>query len=111
MDAGILPACISMHHIVQCPRKPGEDLGSPGTRVTDSSELPCGCWEFNLGPLEKQLVLTADLSLWFTFASSETHFLLCVFHFSQLLGDIKINLSKSSEMGSIGSKFMPIYGI
>ena len=25
--------------------------------VTDSFELPCGCWELNLGPLEEQPVL------------------------------------------------------
>ena len=30
---------------------------SPGARVTDSYELPCGCWELNLGPLEEQPVL------------------------------------------------------
>ena len=27
---------------------------SPGTRVTDTCELPCGYWELNLGPLEEQ---------------------------------------------------------
>ena len=30
---------------------------SPGTRVTDSCELPCGYWEPNLRPLEEQPVL------------------------------------------------------
>ena len=29
---------------------------SPGTEVTDSCELPCGCWELNSGPLEEQSV-------------------------------------------------------
>jgi len=32
-----------------------ECIGSSG--VTDSYELPCGCWELNLGPLEEQPVL------------------------------------------------------
>ena len=34
-----------------------EDIRSPGTEVTDSCELPCGCWELNLGPLQGQLVI------------------------------------------------------
>ena len=29
-----------------------ESVRSPGTGVTDSCELPCGCWELNLGRLE-----------------------------------------------------------
>ena len=34
-----------------------------GTGVTDSCELPCGCWELNPGPLEEQSVLlTAEPS-------------------------------------------------
>ena len=41
-----------------------ESVGSPGTGVTDSCELPCGYWELNLGPLEEQLeFLTAEPSL------------------------------------------------
>ena len=31
-----------------------EGVRSPGTGVTDKCELPCGCWEMNLGPLEEQ---------------------------------------------------------
>ena len=27
---------------------------SPGTGVTDSCELSCGCWELKLSPLEEQ---------------------------------------------------------
>jgi hypothetical protein len=34
-----------------------EGVGAPGTGVTDSCELPCGCWEPNLSPLEEQPVL------------------------------------------------------
>jgi hypothetical protein len=29
----------------------------PGTGVTESCELPCGCWELNPGHLEEQPVL------------------------------------------------------
>ena len=39
-------------------------VGSPGTRVTNSCELPCGCWELNPGPLqEQQVFLTTEPSL------------------------------------------------
>jgi hypothetical protein len=41
-----------------------EDVRFPETGVTDNCQLPCGCWELNLGPLEEQLVLlTAEPSL------------------------------------------------
>ena len=37
-----------------------EAIGS----ITDGCEPPCGCWELNSGPLEKQSVLlTAETSL------------------------------------------------
>ena len=40
--------------------------GSPGTGATDSCELPCGCWELNLGPPREQpVLLTAEPSLQF----------------------------------------------
>ena len=29
------------------PAGTSEGFGSPGTGVTDSSELPCGCWKLN----------------------------------------------------------------
>jgi hypothetical protein len=36
----------------------------PGTGVTDRRELPCECWESNLGPLQEQEVfLTTEPSL------------------------------------------------
>ena len=36
----------------------------PSDLVTDGCEPPCGCWELNSGPLEKQSVLlTAEPSL------------------------------------------------
>ena len=34
-----------------------EGIRSPATGYLDSCELPCGCWELNLGPLEEQSVL------------------------------------------------------
>lgn len=38
-------------------------VGLPGTGVREVCELPCGCEELNLGPLEKQpVLLTAHLS-------------------------------------------------
>ena len=37
---------------------------APGNGVTDSCELPCGCWDLNPGPLGEQPVrLTAESSL------------------------------------------------
>lgn len=41
-----------------------EGVRSPETGMTDSYELPCGCWELNPGPLEEQpVVLTTEPSL------------------------------------------------
>jgi hypothetical protein len=41
-----------------------EVVTSPGTGVTDSYELPCGCWEFNLDFSKGQPVLvTTEPSL------------------------------------------------
>ena len=55
---GVLFACLSMYHVCAwCLWWPEEGIGSPGTGVTDSCELPCGCWELNPGPLEEQSVL------------------------------------------------------
>jgi hypothetical protein len=31
-----------------------EEAGFPGTGLTDSCKLPCGCWELNLSPLKDQ---------------------------------------------------------
>lgn len=43
-------------HIYVC-----EGANSPGTGITESSELPCGCWQLKLGPLEEQPVfLTSE---------------------------------------------------
>ena len=46
-------------HVCLC-----KGVQSPGTGATESYELPCGCWDLNLSPLEEQLVLlTAEPSL------------------------------------------------
>ena len=46
-------------HVCLC-----EDVRYPGTGVTDSCELPCGCWELNPGALEEQpVILATELSL------------------------------------------------
>jgi hypothetical protein len=45
--------CVCIPHMCQ-----ERDIESPGTGVTGSCELPCVCWELNLGPLEHQPVLS-----------------------------------------------------
>lgn len=40
-------------HVCTFAWRPEEDIGFPGTRVTDSYELLCRCWELN--PLEELL--------------------------------------------------------
>jgi hypothetical protein len=46
---GVLLACMSVHHMFY--------IGFPGTEITDSCELPCGCWELNPDLLEEQPAL------------------------------------------------------
>ena len=38
-------------------QRPEEGIRSSGTDITDSYEMPCGCWEPNPGPLQEQQVL------------------------------------------------------
>jgi hypothetical protein len=46
------------------PQRPAEGIGSPGTTVRNSCELPSGCQELNLDPLEEQpLLLITEPSL------------------------------------------------
>lgn len=40
-----------------------EGVRSPGTRVIDSCEQPCGSWEMNMGPLQEQPVILTLLNL------------------------------------------------
>lgn len=69
MCEGIFPAYMSMYPPGEYLRQwPGESIRSPGTGVTNVSELPCGCWESYPGPLEERpVLLTAEppLRLWF----------------------------------------------
>jgi hypothetical protein len=51
---GPLPACICTTFICLVP---SEGVKPPDTGVTYSCELPCWCWELNIGPLEEQPVL------------------------------------------------------
>lgn len=66
----------------------------PGTEVTDGFELPCRCWEPDLGPLqEQQLFLTSETSFQFSALQFETrggpmwqdpaHFSLSILRFFQ----------------------------
>ena len=47
---------------VQCPQRPEEDIGFPGTGITDVCELLCRWWELNLGPGQKQPELSSPES-------------------------------------------------
>jgi hypothetical protein len=53
----VLSACVSVYHVFIVLVETRRGIASPGTGVTDSCELPCECWELNLGPLEEQAVL------------------------------------------------------
>jgi hypothetical protein len=49
---------MSVHHLhAWCLQRPEEGVVSSGTGVIDGRELPCGCLELNLSPLEEQPVL------------------------------------------------------
>ena len=57
MCVDVLPTCMAVHHMCAVPmpeKAKREDIGSPGTRVTNGCELPCGHWESNRGPLQEQ---------------------------------------------------------
>lgn len=52
----ILCALMFCLHLCLC-----ESVGHTGTKVTDSCELPCGCWHLNPHSLEVQpVLLTAE---------------------------------------------------
>lgn len=42
----------------RCPQRPEQGIGSPDTGVTDTCELPHGCWESNLGSPQEQHMLS-----------------------------------------------------
>lgn len=52
---GVSPTYMSVKHVHAVPT----ESRSHRTGVTDSYELPFGCWEANLGTLEEQPVLLA----------------------------------------------------
>ena len=51
---------VCVPHVCLVPAKDRREWWIPGTRVTDSYEPPCGCWELNPGPLQEQVLLTAS---------------------------------------------------
>jgi hypothetical protein len=61
MCMNVLPACLSIM-CTHCLWKPERVWNLFKIGVTDSCELPCGCWGLNPSPLEEQLLLwNADL--------------------------------------------------
>jgi hypothetical protein len=50
----VLPVCVSAPCTCLVSMEASRVVGSTGTGVTDGCELPCGCWELNLGPLQEQ---------------------------------------------------------
>ena len=56
----MLPAYISMYHIQLVSWKPEENIG-----VIDSCELPCRCWDLNLGSLNSLNPGAISIGLWF----------------------------------------------
>jgi hypothetical protein len=53
-----VPVCMYVHHVCTVPEETRRGVSSPGTGVTGSCELLCGCWGLNLGRLEEQTVLS-----------------------------------------------------
>lgn len=57
MCIGVFSVCLSVHSMhAECPWWSEEGVGSPRTGVMDSFELPCGCGELNVDPLQEQAV-------------------------------------------------------
>ena len=50
--------CIDVCVPLACHGRLEEDEEAPGNGVIGSCEPSCGCWELNLGPLAKQLLIT-----------------------------------------------------
>lgn len=47
-----------LHMYVQCPQRLDKGTESSATGIVDGWQLPCVCWELNLGLLERQPVLS-----------------------------------------------------
>lgn len=56
----VLPAymnvcvCVRVHDTCHCDPEKSEEHPDALETVTDGCELPCGCWELNLGFLQQQ---------------------------------------------------------
>ena len=62
-----------------CPWRSEAGIWSPGTGVTGSCELPCGCWESTQGPRKEQpMLLTAGRSPHPLHFSENIHLFMCV---------------------------------
>jgi hypothetical protein len=46
----------------------------PGAGVMGGSELPCGCWELNMGPLQEQVLSMAESLLQPLSLTLDSHF-------------------------------------
>lgn len=53
----VLPHGCQSTHVVQCLQRSEEGFEYPGTGITDSCWLPCGCQDPNPGPLQEWPVL------------------------------------------------------
>ena len=51
---------------------------NPRNGVTDSCELPCGCWELNSGLLEEQLAAEPSLQSFISLLSNDLVCMACV---------------------------------
>lgn len=57
----VLPACMSMYHMsIWCPQR-SEECQSPWVCVTGDCQSPCGYWESNPSPMQKQASLQDNL--------------------------------------------------
>jgi hypothetical protein len=62
MCMSVLSACTNV--CAWYPQRSKEGVGSSETSLIDGYEPLCGCWDQNLGPLEKQpVLLTIEPSL------------------------------------------------
>lgn len=57
MYAGVLHACVSVHHIRAVTVEDKRDIGQPGTGTAAGFEVSCGCLRSNPGHLEEQPVI------------------------------------------------------
>lgn len=61
MCAGVLLACVSVHHIRAVNVEDKRDIGQPGTGTAAGFEVSCGCLRSNPGhPEEQPVIFPAD---------------------------------------------------